>query len=159
MRQDSAERWLPVVGFETHYEISSEGRVRSIPRLVPGGTKGRVLKQRMGSGSLRHPYVTLSRNGKPTTKRIHHMVAEAFIGPRPSGLDVLHWDDVPTNNRLSNLRYGDPSENAYDCIRNGNNHYSNIKHCPAGHAYTEENTRWCMRVDGRRFRRCRTCYR
>lgn len=36
---------------------------------------------------------------------------EAFVGPRPFGMEVLHMDDDPTNNQLKNLRYGTHAEN------------------------------------------------
>ena len=45
------------------------------------------------------------------------MVAEAFIGPRPPGLEVLHGDGGKLDNSLPNLRYGTPVDNAADRIR------------------------------------------
>ena len=46
-------------------------------------------------------------------------MAEAFIGPRPEGLYVLHGDGDPLNNYVGNLRYGTPSENNLDAIGHG----------------------------------------
>lgn len=54
-------------------------------------------------------------------------MALAFIGPRPEGLQVLHSDDVPTNNNISNLRYGTPKQNAEDRELNGNTQ-KGVKH-------------------------------
>ena len=49
---------------------------------------------------------------------LHAMVAEAWHGPRPSGLLVLHHDDDPENPDAENLRYGSHAENAADRRRN-----------------------------------------
>lgn len=45
---------------------------------------------------------------------VHVLVAETFIGPRPTGLQVRHLDGNPGNNRRSNLIYGTAKENARD---------------------------------------------
>ena len=50
---------------------------------------------------------------------VHHLVALAFIGPRPDGTYVLHRDDDRTNNRLDNIYYGTPADNAVDRVKNG----------------------------------------
>lgn len=42
---------------------------------------------------------------------IHQIVLEAFCGPCPDGMEVLHGNGIRTDNRLSNLRYGTRSEN------------------------------------------------
>jgi hypothetical protein len=39
------------------------------------------------------------------TYRVHSLVAEAFIGQRPVGLDVSHKDENAINNRPDNLMY------------------------------------------------------
>ena len=50
---------------------------------------------------------------------VHHLVAQAFIGDRPEGQLVLHWDDDKRNNNVENLRYGTHKENIADAYRNG----------------------------------------
>lgn len=42
---------------------------------------------------------------------VHELVAEAFIGPRPSGMVVDHIDRNPRNNAPSNLRYVSVADN------------------------------------------------
>lgn len=51
--------------------------------------------------------------------RIHVLVAEAFIGPRPPGKMVRHLDDIKSHNNLSNLAYGTHKENSDDSRLNG----------------------------------------
>jgi hypothetical protein len=43
---------------------------------------------------------------------VHHLVADAFLGPRPEGKQIRHRDDDSFNNVASNLMYGTPSQNA-----------------------------------------------
>lgn len=50
---------------------------------------------------------------------VHHLVTEAFIGPRPPGYEVCHANSDPGDNRLGNLRYDTPKGNAADRIPNG----------------------------------------
>lgn len=162
------ENWLSVVGYEGFYEVSDEGRVRSLDRVVMSSNRHNPnLSPRRYPGKLLTPIVTgngdylgvtLSRRGY-TRKLIHHLVLEAFVGPRPDGSFGLHHDDDPSNNRLSNLRWGTKGENQDDKVRNGNHHNVLKTHCPQEHEYTPENTRWDSRPNGRKVRRCVTCIR
>lgn len=110
-----AERWLPVVGWEDRYEVSDLGRVRGIRRQ---GTKGGLIKTTVDPRG----YVRVGL-WRPLTRRfnrfVHQLVLEAFVGPRPEGLQTRHLNDVKTDNALTNLCWGTPSENGYDQVRNG----------------------------------------
>jgi hypothetical protein len=118
------ERWLPIPGWEDLYEVSSCGRVRGMDRTIyykDGRVRfyrGVILKgatHRTGG----YPLVNLSRDHKPKGFAVHQLVALAFIGPRPEGQEVRHWDGNPLNNNVSNLLYGTPVENAQDKLRHG----------------------------------------
>lgn len=110
------EIWKPVIGFEDAYEVSNYGRVRSLTRKFCVG-RIRALKKRP-TGYL---YVTLSdaRNKLRTTRHVHRMVLESFVGPRPKGMQARHLDGVPDNNRLENLCWGTRSENMMDKVAHG----------------------------------------
>ena len=57
----------------------------------------------------------MSRCGFRRHHYVHTLVAQAFIGERPSPEhEVLHNDGDPWNNSVSNLRYGTTRENAQD---------------------------------------------
>lgn len=45
---------------------------------------------------------------------MHRLVLEAFVGPCPDGMECRHIDGNPANNRLDNLAWGTPQENAAD---------------------------------------------
>lgn len=47
------------------------------------------------------------------------LVLKTFIGRRPEGHEVCHWDGTRTNDHLSNLRWGTRADNVGDAIRHG----------------------------------------
>lgn len=109
------ERWLPIRGFEGRYEVSDQGRVRSLDhfvRIVRHGVegerlvRGRVLKP--GPNGSGHVTVAL---GKGNSRQVHQLVLETFVGPCPTGQESLHRNHVPNDNQLGNLFYGTRGEN------------------------------------------------
>lgn len=123
------EVWRAVVGYEGRYEVSSLGRVRSVDIVVVcagrwGGEIsrrlcGKVLALTVSKGRYRRVTVGLHDGRQSKTKHVCHLVAEAFIGPRPVGAEVAHWDGDPENNSDRNIRYATPSENNLDKRRHG----------------------------------------
>lgn len=152
---DDAETWMPVVGYEGIYEVSSQGKVRSIPRRDRMGRKvaGRLLS--ITNHPSGHHQVKLSRDGKYSQGKLHRIVLIAFVGAPPDGCEVLHRDGNPANNRIENLHWGTRSENLRDRVRHGTHHFANKTHCPQNHQYSPENTH--VTSDGRRM--CRECLR
>jgi hypothetical protein len=133
----AAEEWRPVVGYEGIYEVSSAGRIKTLPRTVTRRNGTTVpVKERIKKPYIclkgGYPTIWLQRNGNRVNRYIHALVAEAFIGPRPDRHDVCHADGNPTNNTVSNLRYGTRTENAADAIahdrlyRGEAHHYSRL---------------------------------
>ena len=58
-------------------------------------------------------------------KGIHVIVAAVFIGPRPPGKQVAHWNGDKNDNRLANLRYATREENDADSARLGERPWRN----------------------------------
>lgn len=151
------ENWRPIPGYEGLYEVSDHGRVRSVDRVVqtkvgPQRWKGKVLSPITKPSG--YYFVAL---GKKRRAYVHHLVLEAFRGPRPEGHYGCHLDDNPVNNKVDNLVWGTPSDNSYDKVRNGNDHHAKRTHCKNGHEFTPENTRIAESRPGTRF--CRACGR
>lgn len=64
-------------------------------------------------------WVNLWLNCKQKSIRIHQLVAQAFIGPYPSGKQVNHIDGDKRNNKVTNLEYVTAKENIAHSIRTG----------------------------------------
>lgn len=117
------EEWRWVIGYEGEYQISSFGRVRSIPRVVVmknGITKtvhGRIRKLKYCQG---YPKIEFTGHGKKGST-VHRLVAAAFLGPQPPGMEVRHHDSNPGNPRLDNLSYSTHKVNHSDRAANGTN--------------------------------------
>lgn len=149
------EQWLPVVGYEGYYEVSSEGRVRSLAKGRNRRT-GKILKP--SSDADGYQVLNLSRDGKQKQHKLHRLVATAFYGP--SDLFALHSDDNPANNRASNLRWGTPLDNIEDRRNHGRarNQHTGQTHCNRGHQFSPENT-YRYERDGAVRRHCKPCTR
>lgn len=50
---------------------------------------------------------------------VHVLVAAAFLGPRPEGQQVCHYNGIKTDNSLMNLMYGTPAENTAQAVAHG----------------------------------------
>lgn len=154
-----SESWLPVVDYEGYYEVSDQGRVRSLDRRSRHRVyQGRILKPIVSKGGCR--VLHLSVNGQVSNCRVHVMVMAAFVGPKPVGTQVCHNNGDPSDNRLVNLRYDTPAANAMDTLRHGTCFQANKQLCPQGHPYDEANTRWVKTTFGSGVgRQCRQCDR
>jgi hypothetical protein len=118
--------YRPVPGFPG-YRVGDDGSVwscRSRNGIGPLKDVWHSLRQqRIGGGpGKRYPAVTLYPGQRQ--RLVHLLILEAFVGPCPDGMQCLHNDGDPGNNRLSNLRWGTRVENAADRRRHGT--------CPIG---------------------------
>jgi hypothetical protein len=147
--------WKPVAGYEGIYEVSDEGRVRSLDRFAlnrskPRKTHGRLLQPFTMPGG--HQHLVLSRDGVQRGVHVHRLVAEAFVPGHQLGLEVCHNDGDAANNRAANLRWDTRKANAQDAIAHGTHHNAARTHCKHGHEFSAENTHIRQ---GRR--KCSTC--
>lgn len=106
------EIWKDISGYEGIYQVSSNGNVRSLKY-----GKERILKPfSNGTGYLS---VDLCCECIEDYRRIHRLVAEAFI-PNPNNLPFInHKDGIKTNNVVSNLEWCTPSENVKHAYKTG----------------------------------------
>lgn len=115
----TTEVWRPVVGYQDRYEVSDQGRVRSLhgryrPRPEP-------IVLRPWDGGRGYLCVTLHRgDGRPRSARVHVLVLEAFDRPRPTSKhQARHLDGNSRRNIPSNLSWGSAIENAADRVLHG----------------------------------------
>lgn len=103
------EIWKPVAGFEQYYEVSNEGRVKSL-------RTGRIRKLVPNSQSRYLTLFLVGESGKRCVY-VHRLVATAFC-ENPNGYDcVNHKDENRQNNKADNLEW---------CTKAYNNAYSHL---------------------------------
>lgn len=118
------EEWKPIEGYEGLYEISTHGRVRSLPRK---GSKGRIIKNSMSSSGYLQTH--LCKDGIPKTYQIHRLVAKTFLDNMDGLPEVNHKDECKTNNCVWNLEF---------CTRLYNQNYGTaIARAVMAHNYKE----------------------
>lgn len=130
---ESAERWA-LVARDERYEVSDLGRVRN-------RATGYVLAPTQNSSRAGHRpgywKVTFRVAGRVRNHYVHHLVAEAFLGPRPPGHDIDHDDWDRANNAAANLVYRPQQENRVRWRGPGRNDFEITKHAervaPEGH--------------------------
>jgi hypothetical protein len=104
---NAAERWAPIAGYPG-YEVSDHGRARRGARILPLYPDG--------DG---YPHCSLFVGGKWVCPLLHRLVAVAFHGPCPSGMEVDHLDGDKNNASAPNLEYVTHSENMRRAVRLG----------------------------------------
>jgi hypothetical protein len=112
-------RYVPINGHPAYF-VGTNGRVY---KRVAAGRRHFLKPQPVGVGYLR---VTLYPG--PRRVFVHRLVLEAFVGPRPAGMQCCHGDGDRENNAASNLRWASAKANAADrdqhgTTRRGERHY------------------------------------
>ena len=109
------EIWKAITDFEGFYEVSNLGNVRGCQRI----RKSKAESISVVQGKTLHPKsnkdgykeVALCKDGKMYYRRVHRLVASAFI-PNPNNYPVInHIDENPSNNCVSNLEWCSKSYN------------------------------------------------
>jgi len=114
MKNLAFEIWKPIKGYESRYEVSSLGRVRSWVKR--GCIGGRLVKtprlMTLIKNNVGYIHVSLT-DDKGIFKRydVHRLVLLTFVGECPKGCNASHIDETKTNNRLSNLKWASYKEN------------------------------------------------
>jgi hypothetical protein len=118
------ENWKTIENFEA-YEVSDLGRVR---RRLPGMPSGYGRNSR-GSAKVGHIlsptanwkgylHVCLCKQGKMYSRRVHRLVAEAFI-PNPNNLPQVNHKSIKTDNRACKLEWISTAGHGKDIAKQG----------------------------------------
>ena len=101
------EKWKEISGYEGLYEVSDQGRVKSLGN--DKSRKEKILKPwKTHDGYLK---VALRKDGHTKRTSVHRLVAEAFI-QNPNNLETVnHKDEVKINNVASNLEWMSRADN------------------------------------------------
>jgi hypothetical protein len=107
IRMTMTEAWRPVRGYVNQDEVSSLGRVRSLPRVVAGRKRadgsrserrlaGQLITLIVNHGKHSVNLWTLNSHKQIPVRRI---VLEAFDGPQPVGHDAINVNADRGDNR------------------------------------------------------------
>lgn len=149
--------WKPIFSWDGIYEVSDEGQVRSLDRIVqtakgPQHWKSKILSTKIAAEDPGYVLANLSSPQRRETRYVHEIVLSTFIGPRPLGMEGCHFDDNALNNRLSNLRWDYVTGNHADALRNGLIHHLHGVDVPSA-KLTLEDVAWIRQNSGLYSRR------
>jgi len=127
------EIWKDVVGYESLYQVSNLGRVKSLHQK-----KEKILSPRLCKGYF---LVALCLKNERKDIYIHQLVAMAFLNHIPNGYEkvVDHINDIKTDNRLENLQVVTHRFNAY---KTQGKYASNYK----GVCWDKERNKWIAKI-------------
>jgi len=106
--------WRDILGYESLYQVSNYGQVKSLDKYVRhsrGGlrfVRGRLLLQRI---KRKYYTVVLSKKGLSITKSVHRLVAESFHPNKEAKPQVNHKNGTQTDNHSFNLEWNTFQEN------------------------------------------------
>lgn len=114
------EIWKDIRGYTGLYQISSWGRVWSVPRRAANGygvrkVGGRILRE--SKHVKGYMLVELNKSGTGTVKTVHRLVAKAFHKNPKRRKYINHLDGDKANNYYKNVAWCSATENmlhAYD---------------------------------------------
>ena len=114
------EIWKDIKGYEGLYQVSNLGNVRSLDRYKKNNKgkylqRGVVLKKNHDKDG--YSIVGLYKSGNSCTKKVHRLVAQAFIPNPKNKPTVNHKNGIRDDDKLSNLEWATMSENQLHAFR------------------------------------------
>lgn len=123
------EIWKPIPRFDGTYEVSSNGRLRSVDRvdMAGGRRRGQIIKLRV---TKKYYCAGLRYNKEQVMVRVHRLVAEVFISNPKNKPLVNHKNGNTLDNRIKNLEWATHLENTAHAIE------KRLTRKPGGKDYT-----------------------
>lgn len=107
----------------TDYLVSDQGRVR--------GPSGKTRKPQMTGDRRNYHSLIIYHQKRPLNIRVHKLVLETFVGPRPKGMVCCHGPKGTSDNSVGNLCWGTPSKNSGSDKRRDGTSQHGEKNCNA----------------------------
>lgn len=117
------ERWKDIEGFEG-YQVSNKGRVRTFHNRGKRLDKPKIMLTSDDGNGYQKLMLYDSENNKRYCRKVHRLVAEAFI-PKPKGINDLTVDHIhpgpegKLDNSVDNLRWISRRENVQKAYVDG----------------------------------------
>jgi hypothetical protein len=117
------EIWKDIIGYEGYYQVSNYGRVKSVTTKLK---RERILKANYCGPKRNYIQLDLCKNSIRKKHKLHRLVAEHFLSNPNNYPLVMHLDNNPSNNSVSNLQWGTHKENLHQMTSEGRrrNQYS-----------------------------------
>lgn len=117
------EKWIDIKGYEGRYQISNQGRVKSLSREFQisfekkaRSVRGKILNMTPNTnGYLR---VFLSKHSQVKTHYVHRLVAQHFCPQGIGQVEVNHINGDKLNNSVDNLEWCTKHENLHHAFDN-----------------------------------------
>lgn len=120
--QAGEEIWRDIEGYEGLYQISTNGRVKSLARIIHRSSQDMNIKEKIKDqliGTTGYYYVGLSNYGKGKSCKINRLVCNEFLRNPLNKKCTNHIDGNKLNNNLSNFEWATHGENNSHAYRIG----------------------------------------
>ena len=113
------EMFVDIKGYDGRYKIGDKGTVIGISRSNDNRYKDKQWVLRQYEDKNGYMYVTLQKDKKRKTIKVHRLVAEAFVENPNNYPCVNHIDSNRSNNNIDNLEWCTYKQNMQHALLNG----------------------------------------